>query len=92
MKKTLYYLAMFCVVCLFAVSCETEETPPDDESFLIGKWVSGTLYYKYLADGNGETWDTADDVNEGEGTNFEWSLINTELPPGPRPLRRPRCS
>ena len=78
MKKTLFYLAMSIVLSLLAVSCETLETS-FDESLLIGKWQSGTLYYKYLYDGTGATWDTADDVTEQEAQAFTWTLVGAEL-------------
>ncbi len=78
MKKTLFYLTMFIVVSLLAVSCEPEEES-FDESLLIGKWKSGTLYYKYLADGTGGTWDTSDDVTEEEAQAFTWTLVKSEL-------------
>jgi hypothetical protein len=61
-----------------AVSCETEE-PSFDEALLIGKWQSGTLFYKYHGDGTGATWDTADDVTEEEAQEFTWTLVKTEL-------------
>jgi hypothetical protein len=75
MKKTLRYLTMLTVVTFFAVSCTKEETN-FDKSLLTGKWQSGTLYYKYLADGSGSTWDTADDVTEAEAQAFTWTLVN----------------
>ena len=78
MKKTLLYLTMFVVVSMLAVSCETLETSFDD-ALLIGKWKSGTLFYKYLNDGTGGTWDTADDVTEAEAQAFTWTLVNAEL-------------
>jgi len=78
MKKTLYYLIMSIAVSALAVSCETLETSFDD-ALLIGKWQSGTLFYKYLDDGTGGTWDTADDVKEEEAQDFTWTLVNAEL-------------
>ncbi len=78
MKKTLFYITMFIVGSLLAVSCETLE-PSFDEAFLIGKWQSGTEFYKYLDDGTGGTWDTADDVTEEEAQAFTWTLVNAEL-------------
>lgn len=77
-KKTLSYFGMFIVISLLAVSCEPETTS-FDSSLLTGKWKSGTLYYKYLADGNGSTWDTADNVTEAEAQKFTWTLVNAEL-------------
>jgi len=77
-KKILFYLSMCMAVVFLAVSCEPEEKS-FDEALLIGKWRSGTLYYKYLADGSGGTWDTADDVTEEEAQAFTWTLIKSEL-------------
>jgi len=78
-KKTLLYLAVSMAVILLAVSCQKEEES-FDQSLLIGKWKSGTLYYKYLSDGSGGTWDTADDVTEEEAQAFTWTLVKSELP------------
>jgi hypothetical protein len=69
---------MVTVVSILAVSCEKEPTY-FDESLLIGKWRSGTLFYKYLADGTGGTWDTADDVTEQEAQAFTWTLVAADL-------------
>jgi hypothetical protein len=77
-KKTLFYLTALMVISILAVSCEPTEQS-FDESLLIGKWQSGTLYYKYLADGTGGTWDTADDVTEAEAQAFTWTLVKSEL-------------
>jgi len=77
-KKTLSYFAMFFAVCFIAVSC-VKEPVTFDSSLLTGKWLSGTLYYKYLANGNGSTWDTADNVTEAEAQLFTWTLVNAEL-------------
>jgi len=74
------------IVCLLVVfsfsfllnSCSEEETS-FDESLLIGKWVSGTVYYKYIADHTGKTWDTGDDVTEAEAQPFSWTLVQSEL-------------
>jgi hypothetical protein len=77
-KKTISYFTMFMVICLLAVSCEPETTT-FDSALLTGKWQSGTLFYKYLADGNGSTWDTADNVTEAEAQKFTWTLVGAEL-------------
>lgn len=45
-----------------------------DGDKIIGKWVSGTEYWRYDDDGNGVTWDTKDDVTEEEGQPFTWSF------------------
>lgn len=78
MKKTLRYLTMLTVVTLFAVSCTKEETT-FDQSLLTGKWKSGTLFYKYLANGTGGTWDTSDNVTEAEAQAFTWTLVKDLL-------------
>jgi hypothetical protein len=77
-KKTFSYLTMVMVITLLAVSCEPIEES-FDESLLVGKWQSGTLFYKYLAGGTGSTWDTADDVSEAEAQAFSWTLVKSEL-------------
>jgi hypothetical protein len=73
MKKTLRYLTMLTVVTLLAVSCTKTDTT-FDQSLLTGKWQSGTLFYKYAADGTGGTWDTSDNVTEAEAQPFTWTL------------------
>jgi hypothetical protein len=73
MKKTLRYLTMLTVVTLLAVSCTKTDTT-FDQSLLTGKWQSGTLFYKYAADGTGGTWDTSDNVTEAEAQAFTWTL------------------
>lgn len=75
MKKTLRYLTMLTLVTLLAVSCTKLETT-FDQTLLTGKWQSGTLFYKYLANGTGGTWDTVDDVTEAEAQAFTWTLEN----------------
>jgi hypothetical protein len=78
MKKTLRYLTIFTVLTLLAVSC-TKEVVTYDQTLLTGKWKSGTLFYKYLANGTGSTWDTSDNVTEAEAQAFTWTLVNDLL-------------
>ena len=78
MKKTLLYLTMLTVVTLLAVSCTKTETTYD-QTLLTGKWQSGTLFYKYFADGTGGTWDTSDNVTEAEAQAFTWTLVKDLL-------------
>ena len=75
MKKTLRYLTMLTVVTLIAVSCTKEDTT-FDQTLLTGKWQSGTLFYKYFADGTGGTWDTSDNVTEAEAQAFTLTQIH----------------
>jgi hypothetical protein len=79
MKKKLFYLIMFAVVAILAGSCTKEDTTTFDQSLLTGKWQSGTLFYKYGADGTGGTWDTADNVTEAEAQQFTWTLVKDLL-------------
>ena len=78
MKKILRYLTMLTVVTLLAVSCTKTDTT-FDQSLLTGKWQSGTLFYKYAADGTGGTWDTSDNVTEAEAQAFTWTLVKDLL-------------
>jgi len=78
MKKTFFYLTSLIIIAFMIVSCEPEEES-FDQSLLIGKWQSGTLFYKYLDDGTGGTWDTGDDVTEAEAQAFTWTLVMSEL-------------
>ena len=65
------------LVALMLASCEKEDD--FNESLLVGKWESGTLYYRYFGSGEGYTWDEGDDVQEDEAQNFTWTLIRSEL-------------
>jgi hypothetical protein len=61
------------------ISCDTLIEQSFDETLLYGKWQSNTLFYKYLSDGSGTTWDTSDDVTEAEAQKFTWTLVQSEL-------------
>ncbi len=78
MKRLTYYFLAFVLVAITFNSCTTNETM-FDQSLLIGKWVSGTEYYRYDSTGSGVTWDTADFVTEAEGQAYTWTLVNAEL-------------
>lgn len=51
---------------------------------LVGRWVCGSLYEEYDADGYGRSWDTADDVSRAEAKRFQWTmdsnLLHVEYP------------
>ena len=78
MKKLVVCLMVCFSFSVLFNSCEEDETF-FQESFLMGKWVSGTVYYKYLSDYSGKTWDTSDDVAEAEAQSFTWTLVKSEL-------------
>ena len=75
-KKSLALFLGFFVT--FVISCVPVETI-FDESLLIGKWSSGTLFFRYDTGGSGVTWDTADDMTEVDGQEFTWVLDQSEL-------------
>jgi len=81
MRKVVICLFLIFAVSSLMVSCSLtpDEEKTYDETLLYGKWQSGTLFYKYLSDGNGSTWDTADDVIEAEAQKFTWTLVKSEL-------------
>ncbi|MFW5762041.1 MAG: hypothetical protein ACOCXH_13785 [Cyclobacteriaceae bacterium] len=80
MKKILFYLLMATMTSTFFFSCtELMEQEVFNTTFLHGQWQSGTLYYKYLENGTGGTWDTSEDVNEAEAQLFTWTLVNDEF-------------
>ena len=72
MKSYVTFSGIILIMVTFMVSCEMEEI--FDETLLVGRWESGTLYYRYFANGNGYTWDVGDDVKEEEAQNFTWTL------------------
>ncbi len=78
MKRSIIYLFTVVSISFFVVSCAKEE-PSFDEQLLIGKWRSGTLFYRYDSDGKGATWDTGDDVSEDEAQEFTWTLVRSDL-------------
>lgn len=55
---------------LFAGCGEKKKT--FDIDLIVGKWVSGSEYWRYDADGGGGTWDEGDDVHEDEAQPFRW--------------------
>ncbi|MFA9388943.1 MAG: hypothetical protein ACERKD_04005 [Prolixibacteraceae bacterium] len=79
MKKTLFLFVSIVISLTMIVSCIEEVTTNYDETLLYGKWQSGSVNYKYISDGTGTTWDTADDVAEDEAQAFTWTLVNAEL-------------
>jgi hypothetical protein len=78
MKKIIVSLMVCFSFSILLNSCTDEETS-FDETLLIGKWVSGTIFYKYANDNTGKTWDTSDDVTEAEAQSFNWTLVQSEL-------------
>ena len=78
MKTKLLYIPIFVLITLVFNACLPEDISYD-EMLLIGKWQSGTVFYRYNSDYSGVTWDTSEDVHEEEGSVFTWSLEKSEL-------------
>lgn len=78
-----HFVKAFAVLLFAAAACacsmlnNNEDT--FEESYLYGKWQSGTLFYTYSSNHTGTTWDEADDVYESEAMHFEWELVNSDL-------------
>ena len=53
-------------------------------AMLVGRWLNGSLYEEYDANGYGRSWDTADDVTSDEAKRFQWmmdsNLLHVEYP------------
>ena len=75
-QKTKLIIAL--LISLTLAACK-KEVPKPTPNQLVGKWISGTEYYKYNADFTGKTWDTKDDVTEDEGKKFTWNLSDFTL-------------
>jgi hypothetical protein len=80
MKRIALIFSAIALVALFSTSCTEEEVQPSfDQSLIIGKWKSGTLYERYDLNKSGATWDTADDVAEAEAQKFTWTITKDQL-------------
>ena len=80
MKRLLVVILSLVLVMLFSTSCElTEDEVSFDQTLIIGKWQSGTLFERYDSDATGATWDTADDVTEAEAQEFTWTIETDQL-------------
>ena len=58
---------------------EVYEDVKYDVDLLIGKWQSGTLFYRFDVDGIGATWDEGDDISEEEASPMKWELDRSKL-------------
>jgi len=79
MKKIVSFLVLCVVATTLLVSCDPLVEESFDETLLYGKWQSNALFYKYISDGTGTTWDTSDDVTEAEAQKFTWTLVASEF-------------
>ena len=82
MKKILLLLTISAVLlALLTVSCKKKEEPKEPEKsyaeLIVGRWATDAAlpYYEvYDAEGTGHMWDTADDVQEDEADQFDWTM------------------
>ena len=78
MKKGIILLLLVAfVVTLGMVSCKKES--PSEKTYtelIVGRWKTsdGGHYEVYDANGTGHMWDPADDVEEDEADQFNWSI------------------
>ena len=80
MKRILAGILSLVLIMIFSASCELlEEEVSFDQTLIIGKWKSGTLFERYDSDKTGATWDTADDVTEEEAQEFTWTIETDQL-------------
>ncbi len=80
--KRILFLLLAAGALLFAACTEKIKPVTIDSSLWVGKWCATditTEYWRFDADGNGETWDVSDDVQEGEGTRFNWTTEMDQL-------------
>lgn len=85
MKKSIIYLVTFLSIAFMFNSCTKEDN--FDEALLAGKWLSvekvdgvnHQVYYRYVNNGTGSTWDITDNVTETEAQAFTWTLKKSEL-------------
>lgn len=83
MKRRISYLLWsLCLVTVFT-GCSILSGPEEfDKTLLVGTWVVDgheSDHWRFDVNGNGVSWDTADDVTEEEGQAFTWSLSGATL-------------
>lgn len=50
-----------------------------DVDLLIGKWQSGSIFYRFDVDSTGVTWDESDDITEIEASPMKWELNRSKF-------------
>lgn len=82
MKHSKLLLLLFVGMLAFS-ACEPSDDPlVIDEESLVGTWSASDNrqeYWRFDIDKTGETWDESEDVQEGEGTRFNWSTVEDQL-------------
>ncbi|MBR1833898.1 MAG: hypothetical protein IJ785_00075 [Bacteroidales bacterium] len=81
-NKTLILLAALMALVTFAACDKPVNSINVNADLIPGKWhdtETPTEFWRFDIGGSGETWDTSEDVQEGEGTNFNWSVLLDQL-------------
>ena len=84
MKKIVPILIISAVLLtLLMVSCGKEEPAEPTKTYaelIVGRWktADGGHYEVYESNGTGHMWDPADDVQEDEADNFDYTVNESE--------------
>ena len=90
MKKLALLLVAAFIVTLGLVSCSkstsggnggtTPSTPSTYSELIVGRWktADGGHFEVYNSNGTGHMWDPADDVQEDEADNFDYTINEEE--------------
>ena len=83
-KSILLILVAAFIVTLFTVSCSKKKDEPTNSKpyteLIVGRWktADGGHFEVYDANGTGHMWDPADDVQEDEADNFDYTVNEKE--------------
>ncbi len=79
--KGLIRLLLVAAVFFIMAGCAKEPATDVDEDLLAGRWkqVGTEECWRFDSSHEGETWDLSDDVQEGEGIKFTWTVAGAEL-------------
>ncbi len=82
-KTCLRLLSLLFFGTLLFASCVPDEVAVDvDETLLYGTWAATDNtqeYWRFDSDHTGETWDESEDVQQGEGTKYNWTVSGDQL-------------
>lgn len=82
-KKFVLLVSLACVMSMLVCGCKKDNPEPRhvDAGLVAGKWVRNNSqeYWRYDIGYTGETWDESEDVREGEGTHFNWTVVEDQL-------------
>ena len=83
MKRLIFSLLLIAATSLLFTACKKEEEKnyETETATIVGKWqkANSNEYWRYNVDKTGDFWDEDEDVHEGEGTHFKWSVVGSQL-------------